>query len=180
MKTTTKPQAGSLKKFMRGLLTTTCLTAAATGAAHASILNETSVAGADFGDTFALLNSLGSGVTEVIGQINPSFEHDYFSISGLAGGTSYTITGLYTGSASYEVLTSGNLVLNSINNNPASMSGTIPGDGILVVHVAQNEQISTYDLTLTAASSGVPEPGTLAGAGLAVASGIALRRKLKK
>ena len=169
-----------MKKFIRRSLVTTCLVVAATSAAHASIINETSVVGADFNNTFALLNSLGPGVTEVIGAINPFDDLDYFSISGLAGGLGYTITGIYTAMASYEVLTSGNVVLNSLNNNPASMSGTIPDDGILVVHVANNEQMSTYDLSLTAASSGVPEPGTLAGAGLALASGIALRRKLKK
>ena len=169
-----------MKKFISRSLVTACLVAVATSAAHASIINETSVVGADFGDSFALLNSLGSGVTEVIGEVNPFLDHDYFSISGLAGGMGYTITGIYTAMASYEVLTSGNVVLNSLDNNPASVSGTIPGDGILVIHAKHNEQISTYDLTLTAASSGVPEPGTLAGVGLALASGIALCRKLKK
>jgi hypothetical protein len=115
----------------------------------------------------------------VIGTINPSSDVDYFFISGLLAGGSYTITGLYTGFTNYEILNSSAGVLNvSATNNP-SMSGTIPGDGILVVHVNQTEQVATYDLTVSAPTA-VPEPSTLSGVGLALVAGLALRRKLAK
>jgi len=58
------------------------------------------------------------------------------------------------------------------------LSGVVPGDGILVIAVGQQEQVATYDLTLDVAST--PEPATVAGVGLALAAGLAARRKRSK
>jgi PEP-CTERM motif len=179
MKVIESSKTAALKRFARGLLTTTCLTAAAAGMAQATVVHETTVAGSDFGNSFAARNDLGSGVTEVIGSI-PFSDSDFFQIGGFLAGGSYTITGGYTGFANYAVLNSaGSTVNGALVGNPATMTGTIPSDGILVVQV-QNSEGGTYDLTLAAPTSGVPEPSTLGGVGLALAAGFALRRKLAK
>ena len=181
MKPSEKAPAAALKKFARHLLTTTCLTAAAAGVASAGTINESSVPGADFGNTFGVANVLPVGTDGVIGGVNTS-DNDFFRFSGLLGGGAYTLTGVYTGFATYSILNSSQGVLNPGQSNPASFSGTIPGDGILVVSVQQNEQLGTYDLTLAApqAPGGVPEPATLTGVGLGLAGAWALRRKRAK
>jgi PEP-CTERM motif len=179
MKLTESLRAAALKKFARGLLTTTCLTAAAAGMAQAGVVNESSVAGADFGNTFGLRNNLGAGVTEVIGAA-PNGDVDFFSISGLLGGGAFSISGIYTGFANYSVLNSAQGTVSAGGGNLSPLTGTIPNDGILVVQVSGSEGPTTYDLTLSAPTSGVPEPSTLGGVGLALAAGYALRRKLAK
>jgi len=175
----------ALKKFARGLLTTTCLTAAAAGMAQAGIINESGNFGATdaFGNSFALLTALPGGTTEVQGALNPAGDNDFFRFSGLLAGASYSFVGFYEiGAAQFGVLTSGGATLNALASNPASMTGVVPGDGMLVVQVLQNEQVMNYDLQLTAAQAGVPEPSTAAGAGLglALAGAMTLRRKLAK
>ena len=121
-----------------------------------------------------------SGVTEIIGGINPTSDADFFSISGLTAGGNYTINGIYGASARYGVLNSAGGTLSGLLTNPGSMTGTTPNDGILIIQVQQNEQVATYDLTLDASTSSVPEPSTLSTVGLALAAGVAMRRKLKK
>lgn len=167
---------GALKKLARELLTTTCLTAVAAGAAQAATVNET----VDFNGSFATANVLPLGTDRVLGSINPSGDNDFFQFTGLLGGGAYSLAGLYEASASYTVFNSAGVVLNVETTNPPLFTGTIPGDGILVVGVEQNEQISFYDLTLTAPTTGVPEPSTAVGVGLALAGALALRRKLAK
>jgi len=166
----------SLKKIARRLLATTCLTAAAVGVSQAASVTETTFG--DFGNTFALQTLLPAGTTEVIGAINPSSDFDFFTISNLVAGGNYSITGVYTGNASYSVLSSANVVLSPGTSNPAVLSGVVPGDGILVIAVGQQEQVATYDLTLDVAST--PEPATVAGVGLALAAGLAARRNRSK
>ena len=168
----------TLKKFARGLMTTTCLTAAAT-AMQASTINETSVAGADFGNTFAVRNDLGAGVTEVIGAINPTSDVDWFRIDGLTAGSTFTINGVFTGGARYGIFDNANVNLVPLATNPGTMTGTVPTDGILVVQVIQNEALATYDLTL-GTTAGTPEPSTFGGMALALAGGLTLRRRYKK
>jgi hypothetical protein len=180
MDPTQKAPAKGLKKFARHLLTTTCLTAAAAGAAHAGTINETSVSGGDFSNTFGGANALPAGTTEVLGQLNPFSDTDFFMFSGLLGGGAYTLTGVYTGFANYGILDSLGNTLNSPTGNPASLGGTTPGNGILVVEVLNSEGTPTYDLTLNAAQAGAPEPSTLSAVGLGLAGAFALRRKLKK
>ena len=166
------------KKFARKLLATTCLTAAGAAAASASTISEPP----EFGKSFAVATPLAAGIDRVQGRVSftgSSVDNDYFKFSGLLGGSAYSIAGTYTGSASYAVKTSGGVDLNPSSDNPASFMGTVPGDGILVIAALFTESTGTYDLTL-AATSTVPEPSTLAGVGLGLASAFALRRKLTK
>lgn len=139
----------------RELLTTTCLTVAATGAAQAASFSEGGNFGTtdQFGNSFGAVFALPAGTDRVFGAIGPTGgDNDYFAFSGLAAGP---------------------------------FGGIVPGDGVLVVEVLQNEQIAYYHLTLTAQSaptSSVPEPGTVAtvGLGLGAAGLAARRRKLAK
>src|SRR4051812_43057138 len=120
MKVTDRSTA-ALKRFARGLLTTTCLTAAATGMAQAGIVNEGGNGGAtdSFGNTFALVTALPGGTTEVIGGINPAGDNDFFRFSGLLAGAGYSFAGAYGGFAQYGVLTSSGATLNAAVSNPA-------------------------------------------------------------
>jgi hypothetical protein len=179
VKPSEKTAVSAVKKFARQLMTTTCLTAAAVGAAHAGVINETSVPGGDFSNTFGGANVLPVDTTEVIGQINPSGDTDFFEFSGLTAGGAYSLTGIYTNIAQYGIFDSSDNPLNALTDNPASLSGVIPGDGILVVEVQSNEQVAGYDLTLDP-SSGAPEPASMAGAGLGLAGAWLLRRKRKQ
>ncbi len=169
--------ARAMKKLARELLTTTCLTAVAAGAGQAATFNESTLP--DFNNTFASANTLPGGTDVVLGSISPSSDNDFFQFTGLLGGGTYTLSGIYEGAATYQILNSAGGVLNTAVTNPASFTGTIPGDGILVVGVTQNEQVALYDLTLSAPTA-VPEPSTAAAVALALAGGLALRRKLAK
>ncbi len=171
----TMEKKAALKKLARHLLTTTCLTAAATSVAHAGTINET----VDFSNTFGGANALPVGTTEVLGSINPQNDTDFFQFTGLLGGGSYSLAGFYEGSLKVGLLDSANTFLHSLANNPPTFTGTVPGDGILVVEVAGNEQIAAYDLQLTA-QSGTPEPSSVAAVATGLAGAWALRRKLKK
>ncbi len=172
---TTPPTSTSaaFKKLARKLLTTTCLTAVATGAAQATTFNETT----DFSNNSATANLLPLGTDRVLGSINPSGDIDFFKLTGLTPGALYSLIGTYEGSARYTVLNSALATLNTAVDNPALLTGTIPGDGMLVVGVLQNEQIAFYDLNL---QTSIPEPSTAAGVGLALAGALALRSKQKK
>lgn len=173
--------ASTLKKFARHLLTTTCLTAVAAGAAHGNTINESSVSGGDFGNTFATRNLLGSATTEVIGGVSGITDNDFFQIGGLLGGSAFSISGVYTNFVNYSVLNSAQGVISAGGGNPATLAGVVPGDGILVMQVLQFEGLANYDLTITApAATTIPEPGTLAMMGLGLAGAFALRRKLAK
>jgi hypothetical protein len=180
MESSNQTRTHTLKRFARQLLATTCLTVAIGAVAEASTTNETSVV--DFSNTFLGRNILPIGTTEVIGQINPSSDIDYFQIGGLLGGGAYNFTGVYTDFSSYGVLNSSGGILNFLSSNPSSMAGVIPSDGILVVQVQQAEQLAGYDLTLTAPTipTNVPEPSSLSSVGIGLIGALALRRKLKK
>ncbi len=176
MNTPPKTTTAAFKKMARKLLTTTCLTAAATGAAHASAFTETT----DFGNTFLTNTLLPVGTDRVIGSLNNEGV-DFFKITGLLGGSNYTLTGSYVGSQYLTVYDSAEVILNAQANRPASVSGIVPGDGMLVIRTANEEGGQSYDLTLTATTNTTtPEPATFGGVGLALASVLALRSKSKK
>lgn len=171
----------SLKKFARGLLATTCLTVAA-GAAQAGTFTETT----DFGNTYAAATSLPPGTDVVNGTLTwPGDMDDFVRFSGLVG-TSYTLTetnasGLFSQlsvfSSSNGVTPIGGPVgVGSSGSN--SVSGAIPGDGVLIVDVHNGEGSGGYSLNLQ--TSGVPEPSTLGGVGIALAASLAMRRRQKK
>jgi PEP-CTERM motif len=175
----------ALKKLARRLLTTTCLTVAASASAHAGLLLETSAPGSDFPGSFGAAYVLPAGTTEVQGSLaSPTDNFDFFEFTGLLGGTAYSFANTYGGGGfglNMEVLNSSQSVLNAYASTPASFSGTIPGDGALVVEMflSSGEGVTTYDTTLTAQSA-APEPGTLGTLGLALAGALTLRRKRSK
>ncbi|MGH9723199.1 MAG: PEP-CTERM sorting domain-containing protein [Bryobacteraceae bacterium] len=178
MKFSEKSPVKAVKKLARELLTTTCLTAVAAGVAQATPFNESTVV--DFNNTFGTANDLPLGTDNVVGGLQTISDNDFFRFLGLAAGGAYTLTGSYELNASYSVLDSGGGVLNGPATNPPIFNGIVPGDGILVVGVNQQEQTAFYDLNLAAQSAEVPEPSTTAGVGLALAGALALRRKRTK
>ena len=99
----------------------------------------------------------------------------------MLGGSSYTLTGSYVGSQFLTVFDSAQGILNAQANRPASVSGIVPGDGMLVISTANEEGGQSYDLTLTTTTNTTtPEPATFGGVGLALASVLAMRAKSKK
>jgi hypothetical protein len=88
----------TFKRFARELLTTTCLTVAATGAAQGASFSEGGNFGAtdQFGNSFGSVFALPAGTDLVYGAISPTGgDNDYFAFSGLAAGTAYSFVGTY-------------------------------------------------------------------------------------
>src|SRR5262249_22003662 len=142
--------------------------------------NETSAAGSDFSNNFPG-NQLPFGTTEVIGVIQQpgTDNNDFFQFMGLVPNQAFTLSVSSVGLAGYELLNSSNSQLTVLTNNPPTLSGTVPTDGILIVHVAESEAtLTNYDLTLNAQYT--PEPSSAAAIATAAAGAWALRRKLKK
>ena len=170
-----------VKKFMRRLLTATCLTAASVGAAHAGTVTEST----DFSDTFAGANALPGGTNVVIGQVfSPNTDlFDYFKFTGLPPLTEFNVD--FTSTTSDVV---GGQVFDSSENSfgsvgfglgyPQDIGGIIPANGTLVVGITAEEG-GPYTVTLT---SGVPEPATsaLSGLGLLLAGGLGWWRRRQK
>jgi hypothetical protein len=166
----------SLKKIARELLATTCLTAVAGGTAFATTVNEST----DFGNTFANTTQLPVGSDVVNGSINfTSDPADFIRFIGLAPNLPFTLSGFNVfGTNNKTVLSSSNSVIAGPTDVSLPLSGTVPGDGILIVDVNNNIEGGTYSLTLNAALA--PEPSTLTGVGLALAAALGLRCRQKR
>lgn len=178
-----------VKKFMRHLLTATCLTAAGACAANADVFTEST----DFGDTIGAATPLLSGTTQVIGDVftpnNNNDLFDFFEFTGLPGSTAFKMS--FSSTLSNVV---GGQVYDSAHNPlgplpagvgfglgfPQSISGTIPSDGVLIVGITAEEG-GPYTANLTTGDA-VPEPSTapLTGLGLAVAGGVDWWRRRHK
>jgi len=163
--------------------------------ASATTFAESTAPGGDFGDTFALRTTLTLGTTVVNGGIsNGGSDPDFFTITGLAGNTTYSLS-ISAGdsidgySATFQgyddvgaaIGTSAAYVSTDPPNTTRSITGTIPASGILTIGV--NPQSvpfveggnPVYTATLTA----VPEPGTtsLVALGAALAALTARRHR---
>ena len=161
------------------LLTAVFLAAVLAASARASGVTE----GADFSNTFAGANLMPAGTTQVNGTVSPDSggDTDFFKFANLQPGSTYLFAvSLTFGVPSYGVLDSGSNFLNGPIAYSDSMSGIVPGDGVLVVEVqaTSNWGYYTVDANLQEGSA-IPEPATLAVAGLALAA-LSLRRKRRR
>ena len=163
---------GSRKRtrFVRKLLTATCLGAAGASAAHATPITEST----DFGNSFAARTLLPPGTYAVDGHVGFGDDDDFFQLSGLTPLAPFTVhfataQGPFIGG---EVRTSADASLGIGGfdvNMPFDVSGSVPADGILVLRTFFQEG-GPYQVSV------VPEPATttLLAAGLV---GLAARRR---
>jgi hypothetical protein len=216
----------SLDSFARGLLATTCLTAACGSTAIAGTIN---LPNSDFPNspTGVLLPVGTTTVTGFAGELPGEggfLNEEWFEFQGLTPGSSYSLSAQYFPLGDRE--TSGNgesgLRMNvftdsltplfsslSLEGSGVTVSGVVPSDGFLDIEITTEQGLggcgrpvlscdavprigqfrpalegialesgggSTYQVTL----SQVPEPGTLATAGLALAGALAWARKRRQ
>jgi hypothetical protein len=209
----------SLDSFARGLLATTCLTAACGSTAVAGTVN---LPNSDFPNspTGVLLPVGTTTVTGFAGEL-PSeggfLNEDWFEFQGLTPGSSYTLSAQYLplnaeAGLFMNVFTNSlqPILLNeSLEGSGGTLNGFVPSDGFLDVEITTErggeggcgsrpalscdslprigqfrpaletgslEGGANYQVTL----SQVPEPGTLATAGLALAGALAWARKRRQ
>jgi hypothetical protein len=194
----------SLENIARGLLATTCLTVACGAGAVAGTVTEPI---GDFPNTEpGLLLPVGTTIVNGFAGYEPGesgyASPDWFEFQGLTAGDTYTLTAVYDPLGPFR--TSGNgesgLTVSVFTSSQSALfsnksmegagvsganalMGTVPGDGKLDIDIAShNENAGSYfQVTLTQnAPSSVPEPGTLAGAGLALAGALAWSRKRRQ
>ena len=176
-------------KALAKTLIATTLTAGTAGAAGAALVEESSVGG-DFENLFEDANLLTGGTDEVTGEnIGANFqsEPDFFKFSGLEPNVAFTLNAEWTGGGSRtsastrvpaEPLDSAELNSTNSSPSPASLTGLIPGDGMLIFEASGGEGVN-YKVTLSAPLlAPVPEPSTLALAALGAAlTGVYARRR---
>jgi hypothetical protein len=187
----------AFENFTRGLLTTTCLTAAGS----AAIAGPITLPNSDFPNTApgvllpagtTVVNAFAGGLPAEAGNLSP----EWFEFQGLTPGSGFTLTAVYnplgrrSGSGNGEsgmrmnifdsigegIVTNVSLELNQ--NNTAI--GNVPGDGLLDVEMTAGSPGSNYQVTLGGGGVGVPEPGTLGVVGLGLAGALAWSRKRRK
>lgn len=186
-------KTSKLKRLAIRLLTTTCLTVAASAVGFASVVPEPGGGnGPGFGNaTPGTL--LPASTTEVdgIATLNHG-PNEWYEFQGLPGGSSLSSIsfnfqnngGSAFGVELFSDAGEGSTVVTALSAVGAGAAydpaGTIPGDGFLVVDIQRaNEGSVPYVLTL---NQSAPEPGTLAvlGLGLAGLGAAGLRRRLRK
>jgi hypothetical protein len=143
----------------------------------------------DYGNSFASRTDLGSGIVLVNGSVDiPTDLSDFFQISGLIGGSSFSIAVNATrtsGAGAFMDLrifnTSGASLANTFADLASSstfsgtLTGTVPADGILVGSAQYNEGAGSASYSFA-----IPEPrvSILTAAGALAA--LAARRRKKK
>jgi hypothetical protein len=179
-------KTSKLRRLTIRLLTTTCLTVAASAVAFGSAVSEP-VGG--FGKTFPG-TLLPLGTTEVDGSASlNNGANEYYEFQGLPGSallSSISFSFQNNGGSTFgvELLSDADTVVTATTPVTASSMynpvGTIPSDGFLVVDIQRSSEGAVpYVLTLT---QGAPEPGTMAvlGLGLAGLGAAGLRRRVRK
>lgn len=171
-------QTVSLDTFARRLLATTCLTMAAGTAVQAGTVTEST----DF-DNSSPGFILPGGTTVVNGRVDCRFcgdDEDWFQFQGLLPGSSFTLT-FENQPASFlraflDIFNSSGTILGEgaiFESGSRQFLGTVPTDGTLRVRIGGIEEGGgAYSVSLNE----VPEPATLAPAGLALAGALAWRR----
>lgn len=173
-------------RFTRTLLATTCLgTMSGVSSSGQVIIEGTSPAPSDFGNSFALAYALPTGTTTVRGTDGGS-DTDWFEFSNLASGTSFSLRGTYNPlgqekGSSFTVFNSSQASLGSatLEGLGGSVNGVVPSDGQLFVR--KNAALSNnYQMDMTATV--VPEPSqtALVAGGLTLAGALVWRRKHPK
>ena len=176
-------QHPAVEKLARALLATTCLTAAS-GAASASVIYESSFAPSGFSTIQADPTLLPVGATEVIGSIQYG-ESGFFEFQDVAPGEPFTLFGTSAGEEgpTFTIFdTSGNTLGQSSVENGFTPGGiqlynTVPIDGNVIVEVSDSAVEGTGGVYTATLGVPTPEPSTLATAGLALAGALAWRRK---
>jgi hypothetical protein len=124
----------------------------------------------------------------VSGFVNGEDSLDFFELTGLGAGT-FTLTATELsefGEAAVTVFNDANAVLEGPTlfdeGEDASFGSTpIPGDGNLVIEVAQQfESSGNYTVTVNTTASSVPEPSTAVAVGLGLAGALTLRRRRRQ
>jgi hypothetical protein len=174
------------EKLARALLATTCLTGAAGMASASTIIEGQAPAPADFANSFALATLLPPGTTIVMGSVTGGDLEDFFQFSPLIAGDPYTVTATFFGFTEEGLRVSlfdssqNNLNFGSLEGAGASLSGTVPGDGTLIVEMIKVSGFGNpgqYSVTFTDNAPDTPEPATLPEAGLALAGALAWSRR---
>lgn len=148
-------------------------TAALSGAAQASTINES----ADFGNDFPSSTLLPSGTDVVNGNVSGTGDfNDFISFQDLLAGGSWSISATHDGAPGFLFLSErddvGALLQSDDGAGNLALSGTIPASGMLHFNIAAEGSGVNYTLTLTA----VPEPATAALLGGGLLAVAALRR----
>jgi hypothetical protein len=176
-----------LDKLSRALLAGSCLTGMAGIATASTIIQGVPPAPAEFPTNFPGY-LLPLGTTQVIGTLPGCIDCEgageqpaWFEVQGLVSSSPFTVTSCCENDAFYEVLdSSGGFLGVSDFESGATLNGTVPTDGNLVFLVGEEcgncSSPQSYEVTLSDTAS-VPEPSTLAMAGLALAGALAWRRK---
>lgn len=192
-----------LKKLSRHLLATTCLSAAAVGAAYGTTITESPEPG-EFGHTLGASTVLSTiapltipGTNTVNGETNGDNLDAYFTFdlgSGEANTSfsySFSITSSSNQGGHFEILNDSGTNIGSTtefafgSNLGAGLvtsgTGTVPGNGDIVAAVLQGNEAGSISFTVTVTDTTpvAPEPGTFAELGLGLAGAVALRRRFK-
>jgi hypothetical protein len=172
------------KRFMRGVLAATCLTAAGAGAAHAGTVTELND---NFSHSLASPFVLSTGTTQVIGTVSDgavTLQTDYFAFQDIFSNFDLKFTATSCCDLSAEIFNSSDSPLAgpttfSTVGGAIHLTGTAPGDHVLIVKLANGTEGAAYQVDLVAGgATAAPEPGAVGLTGLAMGAGLlGLRRR---
>jgi len=171
----------TLDKLARALLASSCLAGAAGLASASTIIEGVLPAPATF-PTTGPGYLLPVGTTDVQGT-TPGFGNEsWFEFQGLLPNSTFMFRpDCCEAPANYTVFNTSSVVLTGDNfENCCTISGSVPGNGDLVVEiVGEGAAGVAYGLSLSA-PLGSPEPSTLSAVGLALIGALAWQRRRKR